>query len=135
MSAPLGALTSTLLLRLAGRIVPEVASAPAKTRRTLVETVNGALLLRPAIERWQVWALILALGILTAPLSQRWQDKTLRWFEGGPLTIFRVGLWGLKTLVFMGYYTQVTVIAGIHYTPSLHEGNERLHRIDGGGGG
>ena len=36
------------------------------------------------------------------------------------------GFWGLKTIVFMGYYSQDAVAPMIGYTPSF-AGNESLH--------
>ena len=125
----LGAFTSALLLRLAGRIVPEITRATPDTRRVLIETVNAALRLRPTGQQWEFRAMVLGLGVVTAPLPAKWQDTVLRYFEGAPLTILRVGVWGLKTLVFMGYYSQQAVIAGICYAPSMRCGNTILHRM------
>ena len=56
------------------------------------------------------------------------QDRWLRFLENAPLTLLRVGIWGLKTLVFLGYYSQDGVQRRIHYLPSKEEGNVRLHR-------
>jgi hypothetical protein len=132
--AALGWLTSRLLLRLAGRIVPEVARAPPAARRIFVDTVASVLSQRPTLQRLEFRALVLGLGIVTAVLPAAWQDAVLRWFESAPLTVLRVGLWGLKTFVFMGYYSQPDVIAGIHYKPSKRHGNDILHgaSLDGG---
>jgi hypothetical protein len=56
------------------------------------------------------------------------QDRWLGFLENAPLTLLRVGIWGLKTLVFLGYYTQDGVQQRIVYVPSKEEGNVRLHR-------
>lgn len=42
--------------------------------------------------------------------------------------MLRVGIWGLKTLVFLGYYSQAGVLQRILYLPSKEEGNVLLHR-------
>jgi hypothetical protein len=115
--AALGWPISTLLLLLAGRIVPEVRRATPTIRHALLDTVGSVLCQRPALQRFEFSALVLGLGILTAALPEAWQDPLLRWFESAPLKLLRVGLWGLKTLVFLGYYTQPEVIAGIDYRP------------------
>ena len=73
---------------------------------------------------------------MTVPVTLRWferlpgerQDRWLRFLENAPLTLLRVGIWGLKTLVFLGYYTQDGVQRRILYLPSKEEGNVRLHR-------
>ena len=35
--------------------------------------------------------------------------------ERAPFRLIRRGVWGLRTLVLMGYYTQPEVIAGLGY--------------------
>ena len=54
------------------------------------------------------------------------QDRVLRWLEGGPVSLLRKGFWGLKVMVFMGYYGQVESWPEIGYAPE-RDGNARLH--------
>jgi hypothetical protein len=119
---------AAMLLRLAGRIVPEVAQATPEVRSAMVDTIDHALTLQPWIKRLEIQLLVLALTLITLPLWGSAQDAVLRFFQNGPITLMRVALWGLKTFVFMGYYTQAPVIAVIHYAPSLQGGNDLLHR-------
>ncbi len=44
--------------------------------------------------------------------------RLLERFERSPILLVRRGIWGLRTLVFMGYYTQEPVIAGLGYRAS-----------------
>jgi hypothetical protein len=50
--------------------------------------------------------------------------------ESSPVRLLRVGVWGLKTLIFMGYYGQPVIAARTGYTPSL-DGNEVLRARKG----
>ena len=54
------------------------------------------------------------------------QNWLLRTIEAAPLKLVRAGFWGLKTLIFLGYYGQRQTAAAIHYTPSLRNGNDFL---------
>jgi len=58
-------------------------------------------------------------------VSLKWQVRILRMLESFPVRLIRTGIWGLKTLVFMGYYGQVDVAERLGYKPSF-EGNEVL---------
>jgi hypothetical protein len=55
----------------------------------------------------------------------------LRYLEGGPVRLMRVGIWGVKTLIFMGYYGQDATERRIQYLPSKTDGNGRLHELQG----
>jgi hypothetical protein len=41
--------------------------------------------------------------------------RLLEWFAHSPLLPFRRGIWGLRTLVMLGWYTQPGVIAALGY--------------------
>lgn len=133
----LGPAKASFLLRLAERIVPETASSPPAVRQRLVTIVDDLLGRQPPGQQFQFKLLLFALRWMTVPftlhrlesLPPNWQDYILRRLEGAPLTILRVGIWGLKTLVFMGYYGQEVVTTGIHYEPSKRDGNGVLHRL------
>jgi hypothetical protein len=127
------------LLHLASRIVPETAAATPEVRRRLVAVVDDVLQRQSSSQQFQFKLLLLVLRWMTVPftlhrlesLPPSWQDFLLRRLEGAPLTILRVGIWGLKTLVFMGYYGQEAVTARIHYEPSKRDGNGILHALQG----
>jgi hypothetical protein len=121
-------LTFGMLLKLAQRIVPELARAEPVVRQRLVDLVEHELRLRPLLQRIEFNLLVILLGLITLPLPGIGKDVVLRWFENAPLKILRVGIWGLKTLIFLGYYGQENLLAGIHYEPSRTEGNTLLHQ-------
>lgn len=133
----LGPRQAEFVLLLAGRIVPESAAATPDVRRGLVAIIDGMLERQPRSQQLQFKLLLFALRWMTVPftlhrlekLPAGWQDFLLRRLEGAPLTILRVGIWGLKTLVFMGYYGQQGVIAQIHYDPSKTDGNGVLSEM------
>ena len=123
------------LLCLATRIVPESAGAPPQVTEPLLAAIDRELRPRPRLQQLEFKLLLLAIRWMTVPVTLRWferlpaerQDRWLRFLENAPLTLLRVGIWGLKTLVFLGYYTQDGVQRRILYLPSKEEGNVRLH--------
>jgi hypothetical protein len=131
----LGAGQQGFLLHLAARIIPESAGAPPQVTEPLLAAVDGQLRARPRLQQLEFKVLLLAIRWMTVPVTLRWferlpaerQDRWLRFLENAPLTLLRVGIWGLKTLVFLGYYTQDGVQRRILYVPSKEEGNVRLH--------
>jgi hypothetical protein len=54
------------------------------------------------------------------------QDAVLRWFEGAPVGLLRQGTWGLKSMIFMGYYGRAEAWKEIGYAPTL----DSLERLD-----
>jgi hypothetical protein len=124
------------LLSLAACIVPESAGAPTRVTEPLLAAVDEELRPRPRLQQLEFKLLLLAIRWMTVPftlhrferLPPERQDRWLRFLENAPLTLLRVGIWGLKTLVFLGYYTQDDVLRRILYLPSKEEGNVRLHR-------
>ncbi|MGZ5840284.1 MAG: hypothetical protein ACXWI2_13160 [Croceibacterium sp.] len=124
------------LLCLAARIVPESAGAPPQVTEPLLAAVGEELRPRPRLQQLEFKLLLFAVRWMTLPftlhrferLPGERQDRWLGFLENAPLTLLRVGIWGLKTLVFLGYYTQNGVLRRIVYVPSKAEGNVRLHR-------
>jgi hypothetical protein len=122
-------------LCLAGRIVPESAGAPAQVTEPLLAAIDEELRPRPRLQQLEFKVLLFAIRWMTVPVTLRLfdrlpgarQDRWLHFLENAPLTVVRVGIWGLKTLVFLGYYTQDGVRQRIRYLPSKDEGNVRLH--------
>ena len=132
----LGSRQQRFLLCLAARIVPESAGAPPQVTDPLLATVDEELRPRPRLQQLEFKLLLFAIRWMTVPftlhrferLPGERQDRWLGFLENAPLTLLRVGIWGLKTLVFLGYYTQDGVLQRIVYVPSKEEGNVRLHR-------
>lgn len=133
----LGPRQARFLLRLAARIIPEVASAELDVKRSFTTTIDQALRLQPPAQRFLFKLLLFALQWMTVPFTLRrldhlppgWQDALLRLLENAPLRILRAGVWGVKTLVFMGYYGQETVERRIQYLPSKRDGNTILEEL------
>jgi hypothetical protein len=102
----------------------------------LLAAVDEELRPRPRLQQLEFKLLLFAIRWMTVPftlhrferLPGERQDRWLGFLENAPLTLLRVGIWGLKTLVFLGYYTQDGVQQRIVYMPSKEEGNVRLHR-------
>ena len=132
----LGSGQQRFLLCLAARIVPESAGAPPQVADPLLAAVDEELRPRPRLQQLEFKLLLFAIRWMTVPftlhrferLPGERQDRWLDFLENAPLTLLRVGIWGLKTLVFLGYYTQDGVLQRIVYVPSKEEGNVLLHR-------
>jgi hypothetical protein len=122
----LSALQRRFLVRLAAVIVPETAGAPAAVIDALISAVDSQLRPRPRLQQLEFKLLMLGLGWMTL-LPCRWQVWLLHLLENFPLRLVRVGLWGLKTLIYLGYYGQEPIQQQIHYLPAKREGNVRLH--------
>jgi hypothetical protein len=121
-------------LALAVRIVPESASLDAPARDRLVALVEDLLATRTPKTRRELALFLRVLRWLPAvrylrPLDRLAacdQDASLRWFQDSPVALFRKGFWGVKTLVFLGYYGRPEIGETIRYRPS-REGNRSLH--------
>ena len=119
---------------LAARIVPETTELDKDGRDRFFAIIDNALFDRPATVRRQFAAF---LGLIrSAPLirygksfdklTADLQDAVLRWFEDCPVGLLRKGFWGLKAMVFMGYYGQPETNEIVGYAPEL-DGRARLH--------
>ena len=119
---------------LAGRIVPEVAELDASALGRFFSTIDEALQDRPPGVRRQFgtflgllrWAPVVRFGGAFEGLSHERQDAVLRWFEDCPMSLLRKGFWGLKVLVFMGYYGQPENWQVVGYAPDF-DGRAGLH--------
>lgn len=108
---------------LAAGFVPETALATPAQWTTLETTVAGALAARPPALARQIAALILLLELLArvrygrglARLDARRRTALLETLAAAPLLLLRRGIWGLRTLVMLGWYTQDEVVAGLGY--------------------
>lgn len=121
------------LLVVAQRIVPEVADLDDRGLAHFGAIVDRALGDRPEEVRKKFatflgvlrWAPLLRYGAPFDRLSGGRQDAVLRWFEDAPIGLLRQGLWGLKSMVFMGYYGRSEVWEEIGYAPRF-DSLERL---------
>ena len=122
------------ILTLARRVVPEVNALDGQEQQKLVQIIDDALALREPVVRFQFklfltmirWSSMLRHGRTLDRLSPDLQDRMLTEFQESPVPRLGAGMWGLKTLIFMGYYGNPQRWEQIHYTPAMN-GNERLH--------
>jgi len=119
---------------LAARIVPETADLDASGLSRFFGIVDGALQDRPKSVRRQFatflgvlrWVSLVRYGSPFERLRVDRQDAVLRWFEDCPVGLLRKGFWGLKAMVFMGYYGQPETNELVGYAPEF-DGKARLH--------
>jgi len=119
---------------LAARIVPETTELDTGGQARFFGIIDGALLDRDPSVRRQFgtflnvlrWAPLARYGGPLEKLSAERQDVVLRWFEDCPVSLLRKGFWGLKAMVFMGYYGQPETNDLVGYAPEL-DGGARRH--------
>ncbi len=119
---------------LAARIVPETTDLDAAGLSRFFGIIDEALQDRPASVRRQFatflgalrWAPLARYGSPFEKLRVDRQDAVLRWFEGCPVSLLRIGVWGLKSMVFMGYYGQPETNELVGYSPEF-DGEAGLH--------
>ena len=124
---------AAFLVHLATCLVPEVADFDARGRKRMRLIIRGALRRRSAVERLQVklflafiqWAPALVYFRPFERIPAASQTAFLRWLEGAPVRLVRVGFWGLKTVILMGIYGQQSITRAIGYEPSF-AGNDLL---------
>jgi hypothetical protein len=93
--------------------------------RTLAERGEGVRRKLAAFLGVLRWGPALRYGRPFDALPPQRQDAVLRWFESAPLSPLRQGMWGLKSMVFMGYYARVEAWQEIGYAPAF-DSLERL---------
>lgn len=124
----------SFLLLVGERIAPGIAALDPAGRKDVEALVDRAIAARPPRIRRQLalflqvlrWAPVLRYGRTFERLGVSQQNAVLRWFHDAPVRSFRQGFWGVKTLVFMGYYGRPGIGATIGYRPS-RSGNAFLH--------
>lgn len=108
---------------LACTIVPEAAALDESGWREMERIVDTALAQRPAAMRRQLRLFIrlvdtlplLRYGRPFRRLSLARRTRFLERVERSPLLIIRRGFWGLRTLVFMGYYARPEIARALGY--------------------
>ncbi len=124
---------AAFLLVVARRIVPEAAALDEPGVAQLLAIIDRALMDRGADVRRKFgvflgvlrWAPVVRYGRTFSGLRPERQDAVLRWFESAPLFPLRQGMWGLKSMVFMGYYARAEAWQEIGYAPAF-DSLERL---------
>jgi hypothetical protein len=104
-------------------IVPEAETLDESGWAELEEIVERALIARGPSVRRQLRVLVSALNLLPLfrfgrtfrSLDAARRTKFLLAVESAPLLLLRRGFWGLRTLIFMGYYGRAEAAAAIGY--------------------
>ena len=120
------------LKALAAAFVPETEGCPPAQWAALERVLGEALAARPARLRRQVLLLIRILDLLArvrygrrlAALAPERRLAFLEALSRAPVLLVRRGIWGLRTLMMMGWYTQPEVREALGYraTPAGWEG-------------
>jgi len=104
-------------------IVPEAAQFDAAEWADLERIVERALAHRPPAMRRQLaallgvveWIPVLRYGRPFSALDTTRRERVLSSLERAPLLLLRRGFWGLRALVFMGYYGRPAAATAIGY--------------------
>ena len=108
---------------LAATIVPEAAGLDEPGWRAMAAVVDEALASRPDALRRQFllfvrflsWISVARYGRGFPSLDARRREIVLSSVERSRLLPLRRGFWGLRTLVFLGYWTRPEAVAAIGY--------------------
>jgi hypothetical protein len=108
---------------LAASIVPECEALTAAQWTALEAIVENALSERPPAMVRQLGLFIRAIGVLSVlrhgvtfgRLDAERRFRFLNRFENSSVLLMRRGFWGLRTLVYMGYYGQPQIQRSIGY--------------------
>jgi hypothetical protein len=112
------------LRALASTFVPEAAAFDERRWREIEVAIDGALASRPNGLRRQLVAFVRVLdvaarlryGTRLASLDPERRLTLLRGFERAPVLALRRGVWALRTLVFLAYYTRDDVMSALGYS-------------------
>lgn len=104
-------------------VVPEAAQLNEQEWVALEEIVRGALAPRPpALQRQFIllvraiqWLAVVRYGHRFTALDPARQQRFLEQLQNAPVLIIRRGIWGLRTLLLMGYYGRPAAGRAIGY--------------------
>jgi hypothetical protein len=103
--------------------VPEMTALDEAGWAEVERTVEQALAGRPPRMRRQLGMLLRVIEVLPVPLHGRRfsslgpaaRTRVLDALQHFPVKLIRRGVWGLRTLVLMGYYTRPQTMADVGY--------------------
>jgi hypothetical protein len=104
-------------------VVPETRSMSVEEWREFEGIITMALMKRPPAMRRQLGIFLRLLNVLSflqtghalGNLEDRQRAEFLASIENSKLRVFRRGFWGLRTLVFMGYYARAACAGTLGY--------------------
>ncbi len=115
----------SLLRAVVSTIVPEAATLDEQRWGELETLIEHALARRPPSVRRQLrlfltcleWAALLRTGRRFTRLGDKDRAHFLAYLESHRVRVLRVGLWGIRSLAFLGYYGREETARAIGYTP------------------
>lgn len=107
-------------------IVPQAAELDAGGWHNLEKLVEGMIQERPANLRRQLrlflraieWMPVVRYGRPFTALGAAERTRVLAWLQDHPVTLVRVGFWGLRTMALLGYYGRPDAVQAIGYAAS-----------------
>lgn len=117
--------SNRVIRTLAMTMVPETSELDPEGWSRFERIVDQATAARPAGLQRQLrlfvhlvqWSAIVRYGRPFTGLDPERRSRWLRYFENHSVTRIRVGFWGLRTLILMGYYGQPEVAVALGYRP------------------
>lgn len=108
-------------------VVPSASSLDEGAWREVRRVMEGALDARGPEVAGQLrtllrilqWLPLFRYGRRFASLDPGRRERFLRALQDCPLTLLRRGVWGLRTMVLMGYYGRAQAAAEIGYAPDF----------------
>lgn len=144
MSAAILGPVEARLRPVAEAFVPEIAGVDGEEWREIVGVMERALSDRPREMRRQLllflrvldWLPVLRRGSRLGRLDRAERTEILETLQDSRFLLIRRGVWGLRTLVFMGYYARPGVHSRIGYRahPDGWSARPEGHEARGGGG-
>jgi hypothetical protein len=108
---------------IATTVVPEASKLPPEEWLELERIVEQGVALRPASIRRQLRLFVRILNVLPffrfgrtfRALDRDRRTRFLESIQDAPLLLLRRGFWGVRTLIFMGYYARSSARAEVGY--------------------
>ncbi|HEX6133655.1 MAG TPA: gluconate 2-dehydrogenase subunit 3 family protein [Longimicrobiales bacterium] len=109
-------------------VVPEAERLDDAGWSEVERTIEGALAHRPAKLRRQLGLLLRAIEALArfrggrgfSRLDAAARERFIDSLQRSPVLVVRRGIWGLRTLVLMGYYTRDEAMQAVGYRAHPH---------------
>jgi len=118
--------TRDILRAIATTVVPEAKALTETEWEDLERIVTSALSKRPPAMVRQVMLFLrtvqqlplLRYGARFTSLDDARRTQVLNWLQDNPIFLLRKGMWGLRTLILMGYYARPAAADRIGYRAS-----------------
>jgi hypothetical protein len=121
------------LRALAAAIIPPTADLDVAGWRDVQDGIANALADRPVaiVRQFRLFVGIVYFGTWLktgrswSSLDGRRREAYLRSFQDSPIRLLRLGFWGLRTMICLGFYGRQSVWASVGYAP-VPDGHEVL---------